>query len=97
LSNSLQLSAQVTQEDVLRYTPAGIAILQIWLSHLSEQEEICIKRKVDCVIQGVLVGQQAIDYAGKLMGHSIEAVGFLAKRSLSNTRLVFHIQQLKLI
>jgi primosomal replication protein N len=97
LSNYLQLSAQVTHEDSLRYTPAGIAILQVWLSHLSEQEEIGIKRKVDCTIQAVLVGQQATGYTGKLMGHSIEATGFITKRSLLNTRLVFHIQELKLI
>ena len=95
--NCCQLTATVTREDALRYTPAGIAILQFWLCHQSQQVHCGITRKVECNIQAVLVGKTAEEQTGKLMGQQIEVNGFLVKRNLSNERLVLHVQRFKLI
>ncbi|QQS16314.1 MAG: primosomal replication protein N [Neisseriales bacterium] len=97
MHNFLRLSGSITQEEPLRYTPAGVAILQVWLTHHSEQQQAGGTRKTDCVIQAVLTGQDAKKFTGQLIDKQIEAEGFLAKRSFLNPRLVFHIQQFKLI
>lgn len=97
MHNFLRLSGSITQEEPLRYTPAGVAILQVWLTHCSEQQQAGIARKTDCAIQAVLTGQDAKKSTGQLVGKQIEAEGFLAKRSVLNSRLVFHIQQFKLL
>jgi primosomal replication protein N len=81
----------------LRYTPAGIPVLEMWLKHQSRQQQAGLERDVSCEIQAVLIGHDASRWAGKLAGHSIEVSGFLTQRSLRNPRLVLHIEHVELI
>ena len=79
----------------LRYTPAGIPLLSIVLSHMSEQVEAGMKRKVDCEVNAVVLGdltQRTLN-----VGQQIVATGFLAKRSLKSTQLVMHINHIEYI
>jgi len=89
------LKAEVVQIEPLRYTPAGIPLLSVSLRHVSEQFEAGMKRKVECEVNAVALGDLAL-MAIKL-GTNIQATGFLAKRSLKSTQLVMHINHIEFI
>jgi primosomal replication protein N len=93
--NNLVLKAEVVQIEPLRYTPAGIPLLSVSLRHVSEQFEAGMKRKVECEVNAVALGNLALQ-AIKLGAH-IQATGFLAKRSLKSTQLVMHINHIEFI
>ena len=78
----------------LRYTPAGIPLLSFVLQHASEQSEAGLKRKVECEVQAVALGDLA--KSNIQIGDNIKAKGFLAKRSAKSTQLVLHIEQLQI-
>lgn len=93
--NKLTLQAEVVQIEPLRYTPAGLPLLSVVLRHVSEQVEAGMKRKVECEVNAVLIGDLALK---KLtLGTPIQATGFLAKRSLKSTQLVMHINQIAVL
>lgn len=91
--NTLVLQAEVVNIDPLRLTPAGIPLLSIVLSHVSEQVEAGMARKVSCEVQAVLLGQNAQLHF--VVGQIIIATGFLAKRSFKSTQLVMHINHIE--
>jgi primosomal replication protein N len=94
--NKLELQAEVVQIEPLRYTPAGIPLLSVVLRHVSEQIEAGMKRKVECEVNAVALGDLVLQ--GLLTaGAHIQVTGFLAKRSLKSTQLVMHINHVKLI
>ncbi|MEI8363197.1 MAG: primosomal replication protein N [Betaproteobacteria bacterium] len=93
--NNLVLKAEVVHIEPLRYTPAGIPLLSVSLRHVSEQFEAGMKRKVECEVNAVALGDLAL-MAIKL-GTNIQATGFLAKRSLKSTQLVMHINHIEFI
>ncbi len=82
--------------EAIRYTPAGIPLLSFVLQHASEQTEAGLKRKVECEVNAVALGNIATELANSniQLGSNIKAKGFLAKRSAKSTQLVFHIEQL---
>lgn len=85
--------------EAIRYTPAGIPLLSFVLQHTSEQIEAGLKRKVECEVNAVALGNIAGDIAKSSIqiGDNIKAKGFLAKRSAKSTQLVFHIDKLEKI
>ena len=83
----------MVQVEPLRYTPAGIPLLSVVLRHVSEQIEAGMKRKVECEVNAVVLGNLAL--TGLKLGAQIMAQGFLAKRSLKSTQLVMHINDIK--
>lgn len=91
--NKLVIQAEVVQVEPLRYTPAGIPLLSVVLRHASEQNEAGMKRKVECEVNAVVLGNLAL--TGLKLGAQIIAQGFLAKRSLKSTQLVMHINDIK--
>ncbi len=91
--NKLVIQAEVVKIEPLRYTPAGIPLLSVVLRHVSEQIEAGMKRKVECEINAVVLGDLALK--GLKQGVQIIAQGFLAKRSLKSTQLVMHINDMK--
>jgi primosomal replication protein N len=93
--NNLTLSGVVISLEPIRYTPAGIPLLSFVLQHASEQCEAGLKRKVECEVNAVALGEIAKQNIQQ--GSSIKAKGFLAKRSAKSTQLVLHIEKLELI
>ncbi len=83
----------MVQVEPLRYTPAGIPLLSVVLQHASEQIEAGMKRKVECEVNAVILGELALK--GLKPGAQIIAQGFLARRSLKSTQLVMHINDIK--
>ena len=86
------LSGVVIGLEPIRYTPAGIPLLGFLLQHASEQTEAGLKRKVECEVKAVALGELA--NTNIQLGSSVKVKGFLAKRSAKSTQLVLHIEQL---
>jgi primosomal replication protein N len=86
------LSGVVIGLEPIRYTPAGLPLLSFVLQHASEKIEVGLKRKVECEVNAVVVGELA--NSNIQLGSSLKAKGFLAKRSAKSTQLVLHIEQL---
>ncbi len=97
MQNRLVLTATVDREDALRYTPAGIPVVEMWLRHQSRQTAGGFERDVACEIQAVLIGESARQQSGKLAGQTVQVTGFLAQRSLKNPRLVLNIEYVEFV
>lgn len=93
--NKLAISGEVTQIEVLRYTPAGLPLLSFIISHISEDVEAGMKRKVECEVNAVAMGNLAT--SNIQLGTKLKALGFLAKRSAKSNQLVLHIKNIELI
>ncbi|MDP1596489.1 MAG: primosomal replication protein N [Methylotenera sp.] len=98
--NKLELQAEVVLIEPLRYTPAGIPLLSVVLRHASDQIEAGMKRRVECEVNAVALGDQILGtpaLKGLKVGVHILVTGFLAKRSLKSTQLVMHINHIEFI
>ena len=95
--NRLEFCGEVTKVSELRYTPAGIPILEFSLHHSSQQNEGGMARKVECEITAVVIGVLAERTKELFVGSAVKAVGFLARRSLNSRQLILHINQLETI
>lgn len=93
--NQLTLSAEVGEAADIRYTPAGIPVLMMKLTHQSQQQEMDILRQVACEIDAKITGEMALKWQNSV-GQVVEVQGFLAKRSLKNNQLVLHIQHIEM-
>jgi primosomal replication protein N len=93
--NKLAISGQVIQIDDLRYTPAGLPLLRFVIKHDSEDIEAGYKRKVECEIKAVAIGDLA--NTNIKLGIKLNALGFIAKQSAKSTQLVLHIKKIELI
>ena len=89
------LNGVVISLQPIRYTPAGIPLLSFLLQHASEQIEAGLKRKVECEVNAVALGELA--KTNIQLGSSVKAKGFLAKRSAKSTQLVLHILAIQTI
>jgi primosomal replication protein N len=77
----------------LRYSPAGVPILQAQMQHLSEQVEAQVKRKVELEVNVVAAGPLALQLDQLALGQMVKATGFLAPRRKLAKSLVFHITE----
>ena len=78
--NRLTITARLANKEPLRYSPAGVPILNCRLVHQSEQIEAGLARSVICERPAVAVG----DVAGRLESKQAETewqfTGFLATK-----------------
>ncbi len=95
--NKLVLSGEVVQIEPLRYTPAGLPLLSFVVRHASEQLEAGIKRKVECEMAVVAIGDIARQAQNIQLSSQVKLAGFIAKRSLKSTQLVLHLNALEII
>ena len=98
--NKLLLSGTVVGLEPIRYTPAGLALLSFVLQHASEQIEAGLKRKVECEVNAVAIGdlaKQNVSLGKVKLGAQLKVQGFLAKRSAKSTQLIMHITNIELI
>lgn len=89
--NLCQIEGRLQERGALRYTPAGIPVVEFRLSHQSEQAEAGGLRQVDCELPCVALGQTANLLKDVAAGQALSVSGFLAAKSLKNRSLVLHI------
>jgi primosomal replication protein N len=93
--NKLALSGVVVALEPIRYTPAGLPLLSFVVRHVSEVIEAGMKRKIECEVNAIAMGDLAKSNIQE--GANINVAGFLAKRSAKSTQLVLHIQKMEII
>jgi len=89
--NQLQLLASIAERDVLRYTPAGIPIVSARLSHMSEQIEAGVPRRIEFEVAALAAGEISGRFNQAELGALFQFTGFLARKSRNSKSLVFHI------
>ena len=90
-ANRLCLIASIAEREVLRYTPAGIPIVNARLQHMSEQQEAGGLRKIEFEIPALAAGEISGRFNQAPMGTEMRFSGFLARRSRNSKSLVFHV------
>ena len=76
--------------DALRYSPAGMPLLNVTLGHRSEQIEAGTKRLVHCEVPLMLAGELAQTANNFKTGDKIKVYGFLDRKSQNNSQLIMH-------
>lgn len=89
------MQGELLKVDELRFTPAGIPILSCIIGHVSEQMEAGMKRKVECEVNAMVMGDLAKASQHLPAGTEVKVAGFLAKRSFKSAQLVLHINKLE--
>ena len=91
------LSGKLIELDALRYTPAGIPVVNFRLSHESEQIEAGAMRAVQCEMAGLAFEREARLIAAARPGMQVKVTGFLAGRSRESKRLVLHATNIEFV
>ena len=97
ISNHTLLIGRLIELAALRYTPAGIPVLNFRIAHESQQIEAGVKRSVDCEVSAVLLGTAAQLLAGAKPGDMLKLNGFLAAKSLKSRTLVLHVNEFEFL
>jgi primosomal replication protein N len=92
--NRCIIDGELIELDALRYTPAGVARVGLKIRHVSSQQEAGTARKVECEIPAISLDKAALAANKLLPGQQVRVEGFLAQRSLRNTQLILHIDNI---
>ena len=95
ICNQVVLCGRIIELGSLRYTPAGIPLLNCKISHASEQIEAGGKRQVQCEVNVVALDKMALALSRCKMGDSLRITGFLSRQGRMNTKLILHVNQLE--
>ncbi len=90
--NQLILTANISELEILRYTPAGLPALNIKLEHESEVIEAGQKRLVKAAVKAVAFGVIAERLVKQAVSSTWNFSGFLATPR-NGKHVVFHIQE----
>ncbi|MDK4689238.1 primosomal replication protein N [Kingella negevensis] len=93
MNNQFELTATLYKVDTLRYTPAGVPVLDVVLQHESWQEENGSCCQVKFELPAKIIGQDAQAWQHK-QGKMVSVTGFLAQRSQRILRPVLRIQHI---
>ena len=85
----------VTELQSLRYTPAGIPVVEFRLAHASERAEAGAQRTVRAEIDAVAFEAQARLLAGGTLGRLLKAEGFLCARNRRSKKPVLHVTNIE--
>ena len=91
--NRLQLVATVVECQPLRYTPAGVPVLDLVLEHAGDVVEAGQTRHVELTLPTIAIGDLARMMARTPLGTALRIDGFLAPTRKGATRLRLHLQQ----
>ena len=90
-TNHVALAGKLLERGTLRYTPAGIPVIEFRIFHASEQSEAGQPRRVECEITCVALGTIAQLLKDSASGSGLNVSGFLAARSLKQKSPVLHV------
>lgn len=89
--NQVRLTGELVGKETLRYTPAGIPILDARLAHRCELTQAGHRRQVEFDIALSFSGPIAQRADGLRLGQAIDAIGFLAPRRKQSKTLTLHV------
>jgi primosomal replication protein N len=94
--NRVGLTAALVEREAIRYTPAGIPIVGLKLSHQSVQREAGADRTVEMEISGIAADRVALRIDRIALGTELKLEGFLAPRRRNVKALVLHVTEFEL-
>jgi primosomal replication protein N len=94
--NALALSGEITEIEELRHTPAGLPVVNFRLKHASWQIEAGHRRRVDCEVDAVAMGEAALTVSRMFPGSRLGVEGFIDRRSHRSAQLVLHVTKVNL-
>ena len=94
--NRCVIDGELVELDDLRYTPAGLARVGLKIRHVSTQQEAGVARQIQCYIPAISLDAAALKASKLSLGQQVRVEGFLAQRSLRNTQLILHIDNITL-
>lgn len=96
-ANAVALSGELAAVEPLRHTPAGIPLLNFKLAHKSWQIEAGYKRQVECEMNGVAMGEAAVEMSRFGAGQQVRVNGFLNRKNRMSAQLILHVTQAQLL
>lgn len=91
--NNLRFQGLVLSAQPIRYTPAGIAVIELELQHQSVVEQAQVQRQLSFDIHAIAMGDVAYALSAVAIGDALDIEGFVAPLRKSSSRLVLHIQK----
>lgn len=79
--NSVVIDGELLENAVLRYTPAGIAVVDIKLKHQSQQSSAGQERQVELEMTCRAIGEDAMALRHLQAGCRLKVKGYLVARS----------------
>lgn len=89
--NQTVICGEIVRLNAIRYTPAGLPVLDGVVRHRSCQQEAGMQRQVHCELPVVALGETAVAMAEFNIGDNIRLEGFLSRKSQTNQQLVLHV------
>jgi primosomal replication protein N len=96
-SNRLTLDGSIVEIAQLRYTPAGVPVVNFRIGHASEQIEAGHPRQVEVEMAAVALGQTAQLISGAKPGERAKFGGFIAAKSIKSKQPVLHVTEIEFL
>ncbi|MDA8092492.1 MAG: primosomal replication protein N [Betaproteobacteria bacterium] len=93
--NRLVLCGRIAQRDALRYTPAGIPIVDFRLAHASEQAASWGARRAECELPCVAADRWALVADRLQIGDRLRVEGFLTRRHHRSQQLILEVNRIE--
>ncbi|NBR27809.1 MAG: primosomal replication protein N [Betaproteobacteria bacterium] len=90
MRNAAVIGGRLFKRSAIRYTPAGVPIVDFVIAHNSVQNEAGGRRKVQCDIDAVAIGELAARIDGLKLNQGLQVTGFLARNTIGNKKLMLH-------
>ena len=91
--NEVVIGGQLLKRSAVRYTPAGVPVIDLLLGHRSIQFEADSQRKTRCEIEATAIGKLALSLCAAKLNQPLQLSGFLAQRSVSDRKLIVHVNK----
>jgi primosomal replication protein N len=96
--NTIVASGEIQEVGSLRFTPAGLTVLNFTIRHHSLQKEAGIERKVQAEFRCILIGEKPHKLERIQNDKGIKVKGFMTAQSAKALhRLVLHVTAYELI
>ncbi|MCM8579017.1 MAG: primosomal replication protein N [Candidatus Accumulibacter sp.] len=85
------------ERKALRFTPAGVPVMECLIGHQSEQLEAGGRRRVELEIQAIALGETTQWLQAASPGAALQLTGFLAARSRGSRQPRLHITKIDFV
>lgn len=95
--NLTTICGKLARLNHIRYTPAGIEVIEFEIDHNSTQVEANIQRQIICVIPAIAMAHIAKTVSSLKLETTVKLSGFLSRKNKMSSQLVLHVSQLDII
>jgi primosomal replication protein N len=89
--NEFRLSGILVERAALRFTPAGVPVVEAQIRHRSDVIEAGVPRTLEFVVSAIGLGPIAGALEHEPLGVQLDLAGFVAPRSRRSGKLVLHL------